>query len=518
MQTNSPLETIKPSELLSNEAASNEAASNAEDSNAEDSNAEDSNAEDSNAEDSNAEDSNAEDSGEEDRQSFSEVLASIRQENIVPFCIKIRERIEPSFGKQFIPSQRLNVTLEPNLFGSYHTLFLIKFQDNVRWILKVPAVGTKEHFNSTSAAALRSEALTMRLIRRSTSIPVPEIFSFNSSLDNDLGVPFILMSFADGASAYEVWFDKSIATNELQARRTQLLEDLAAAMIQLDRFAFKTGGAPVFGEDGDITEIGPMRCTDHQRMLERLDTNDDDETPLYYTAGPFISPRAFYRHAIDREEPPSSPVHQGIRKLLELFIDWIPDLQAETPFVLTHPDFNFQNILVSPQGRLQSLIDWDGVTVVPRSIGNETLPSFLTRDWDPAMYAWNEDMERGIEPTGLWEDSPDTLQRYRRTYQELFKAQSSSTLDTDPSMTKLSLYVQNLVIAAEDIICRYEIVNKFMEEILPLSLSLAKVEEREKLAENFNVFDISSSLVDGTLEERSIDLLRRGFEALLRQA
>lgn len=25
------------------------------------------------------------------------------------------------------------------------------------------------------------------------------------------------------------------------------------------------------------------------------------------------------------------------------------------------------------------------------------------------MYGWNEDMERGIEPLGVWEDSPETL-------------------------------------------------------------------------------------------------------------
>jgi hypothetical protein len=132
------------------------------------------------------------------------------------------------------------------------------------------------------------------------------------------------------------------------------------------------------------------------------------------------------------------------------------------------------------------------------------------------MYAWDEDMERGIEPIGLWEDSPETLQRYRQDYQELLKAHfSPSTSDTNRSMTKLSLYVQNLVIAAEDTVCRFEIVKKFVEEILPLALNLAEVGERKKLEENFNVFDISSGLVDGTLEQRFIDLLQRGFEALL---
>ncbi|CAI6340628.1 unnamed protein product [Periconia digitata] len=460
-------------------------------------------------------DSDETDSDEEENQAFSEVLASIRQENIVSFCIETRGRLDPSFSIESNPSQAQNATLEPVIFGSYHAIFPVKFHDEVRWILKVPAVGTKNHFDSSSAAALRSEASTMRLIRKATSIPLPDVFAFDASLDNDLGAPFILMSFAEGASAYDVWFDKTIAPEEMHARRTQILEDLATVMIQLDQFAFKTGGAPVFDQDGTIAEIGPMRCVDHQRMLERFGKDDEDETPLYYTAGPFDSPRAFYRQAIDREEPSTQPVYQGARKLLQLFLDWIPDLQAETPFVLAHPDFNFQNILVSPQGQLQSIIDWDGVAAVPLSIGNKSLPSFLTRDWDPAMYAWNEDMERGTQPDGLWEDSPETLQKYRREYQELFQARSSSPSGNNPSMTKLSLYVQNLVIAAEDTMCRFEILKKFVEEIMPSVLDMAEAGERATLEEDFNVFDISSGLANGTLEQRTTDLLRRGFETLL---
>lgn len=457
--------------------------------------------------------SDEDNSDTEDNQAFSEVLTLIQYEKIAAFCIETRGRIEPSFINQSGPAQKQSAVLEPTIFGSYHAVFPIKFEDGARWILKVPAVGTTDHFDSSSAAALKSEALTMRLIRKNTTIPVPEVFAFDSSIDNVLGVPFVLMSFAEGVSAYDAWFDKSIAQEDLQARRKQILGDLAAAMIQFDQFAFRTGGVPVFDEDGAITDIGPMRCVDHQRMLARLKTDDEDETPLYYTTGPFSSPRAFYRHAIDREELPPQLVHQGVQKLLRLFLEWIPEFQVETPFVLTHPDLNFQNILVSPEGRLQSLIDWDGVKAVPRSIGNKGFPSFLTRDWDPSMYGWTEDMEGDTEPDGVWEDSPETLQRHRQEYEAHI-----SSVSADNSMTKLSFFVQNLVFAAEDTICRFEIVKKFVEEILLLTRNLAKADERAKLAEYSDVYDVSRGLVNGTLELNCIDLLRRGFESLLSQA
>lgn len=54
--------------------------------------------------------------------------------------------------------------------------------------------------------------------------------------------------------------------------------------------------------------------------------------------------------------------------------------------------------------------------------------------------------------------------------------------------------------------------------MLPLAPNLAETSEREMLVKNFNLFDISSGLVDNTLLQRFIDLLQRGFEALLREA
>lgn len=56
------------------------------------------------------------------------------------------------------------------------------------------------------------------------------------------------------------------------------------------------------------------------------------------------------------------------------------------PFVLTHPDTNLHNILVNEEGRVSSIVDWDGVETSPHSTGNRAYPRFLTYDWCPAMY------------------------------------------------------------------------------------------------------------------------------------
>lgn len=79
------------------------------------------------------------------------------------------------------------------------------------------------------------------------------------------------------------------------------------------------------------------------------------------------------------------------------------------PFVLVHPDFDIQNFIVSEEGELQGIIDWDGVTAEPRSLGNERYPEWFSRDWDPDMYGYKESMEHGVEPECVWEDSPEFL-------------------------------------------------------------------------------------------------------------
>lgn len=88
-------------------------------------------------------------------------------------------------------------------FGSYHLAFPVVFKDGAKWLFKIPAAGYVGRWDSSAARALRSEALTMRMLRQQTSIPIPEVYSFDASLDNDFRCPFILMEYMDGEPLYE---------------------------------------------------------------------------------------------------------------------------------------------------------------------------------------------------------------------------------------------------------------------------------------------------------------------------
>ncbi|EEQ32862.1 conserved hypothetical protein [Microsporum canis CBS 113480] len=177
-------------------------------------------------------------------------------------------------------------------------------------------------------------------------------------------------------------------------------------------------------------------------------------------------------------------------------------------FVLTHPDLNIQNVLVSEDGSAQGLIDWGGVAAVPRLVG---------RDWDPAIYVWNKEMEEGIERDTLGEDSPETLclQRYLSLQRHsLFLCTSTAQ---ESSVTLKSLFVENLLIVAENSLCRYEIITKFVEKIV----ELARVKSPDHISNKYGdlkLFEITDILEDGDMELEMLEFLRIGFNSLLDQS
>ncbi|KAK4134200.1 hypothetical protein BT67DRAFT_442102 [Trichocladium antarcticum] len=102
-----------------------------------------------------------------------------------------------------------------------------------------------------------------------------------------------------------------------------------------------------------------------------------------------------------------------------IWLSFIPGISLyDFWFAKTHPDFDIQNLLVSREGDLVGIIDWDGVGAWPKSLGNLRYPGWLTRDWNPGMYGYGSD---GVHDPEMREDSPQTLARYRNVYQDAIR-------------------------------------------------------------------------------------------------
>jgi hypothetical protein len=349
--------------------------------------------------------------------------------------------------------------VSPPLYGCDHICFPIHFVDDVRWLIKIPATGYRGRFDGITARALASEAQTMQFLKHQTTIPVPEVFQFDASLENELNCPYILMDYINGVALYDIWFDDNTSKDILEQRRVSILQELASNMVQLDKFAYKNGGQLSFNQEQELTNIGPMKFVDESAMLARLKTDDPDETLIFCELGPFEDTTSFFLVMLDRHNPPSEPFNQGVNKLLRLFISWIP-LKYPDDFVLSHPDFHRQNVLVAEDGSLRGLVDWDGVAAVPRCVGNRRYPSWLIRDWDPEIYSYDSKQDDTVQG----ENSPEELARYREIYAHAME-RTLSECDLGQNITRNSLILENIRIAADEPFYTTGIVGKVFKEI-----------------------------------------------------
>lgn len=249
-----------------------------------------------------------------------------------------------------------------------------------------------------------------------------------------------------------------------------------------------------------------MRRVDHKAMLDRWFVHKDpDDDPIYAEYPPFSDPKAYYTVMLDRH-PEQEPDLKGVELFLRQLINWIPEPGDTDPFVLAHPDFDIQNFIMSEDGSLRGLIDWDGVAALPRTLGNERYPGWLTRDWDPAIYGYKSSMEDGVEPEGVWDDSPECLAHYRVVYDSIMAAhRAETTRGSDANLCRMSLVADNLAIAEDDPRCRDAILRKILHEIC----AAAERGDEPELTDLTNMFAENNV---GTL---LMETLRKGFDALL---
>jgi len=160
-------------------------------------------------------------------------------------------------------------SIQSPLHGSSHVLFIVRFNDGACWLFKVPSTGHPDD--------------VIRVLKKEKTIPLPKVYCFSASLDNELGCPFILMEFIEGKTISDVWFNKSIPEDILDQQQIKYLQDIATAMLQLNKFEFDHRGSVNFEEAGLPSKvIGPTRITDLKALLEQDDGRPDASKQFFF--------------------------------------------------------------------------------------------------------------------------------------------------------------------------------------------------------------------------------------------
>lgn len=413
---------------------------------------------------------------------FKAVMDQIKIDGIISLATYMRRAKDvlqnPATTDPPIPCK----VIQPPMNGSYNVVYRIDFNDGARWVLKVPANGHKDRWDALAAQGLGSEAQTMRLIKGESSVPVPTVHSFSSSMDNEVGCPYILMDCVPGRSLYHAWFDKNTSNYRREQVRARALQTVAAAMAQLYQFRADQGGSFQFDSQGTPISVGGAKTVDTVSLYDRY--NDDgglskDYEDVFYEKGPTADPTSSLLYLLERSKikRKDNTNNQGVDKSIRLFTKWILERIdcTEKPFALAHPDFDLQNIYVEEDGTLCGIIDWDGVAAEPLLVGCLRYPNWLIRDWDPTFYNMDTETEEPLNPSGRLENTPTELFNYRVIYAQFIEsALSSNPLSLGHSkdlacITRFSVVTKSLEMAANvPFMCEHSMSNIF-DEVLDVA-------------------------------------------------
>ncbi|ATY58947.1 kinase-like domain [Cordyceps militaris] len=306
-------------------------------------------------------------------------------------------------------------TAQRPVFGAFNWAIFLHFQDGVVWVFRSPDQNSFES-SQLITDVLASEVATMKLVREMTSIPVPEIFHYCADDKNDIGVPYILMSKANGValSAYS-WQERPLSTSE-HKRKKMNREDKLKILHQLGRYSSQLSQLrfPCIGSIFESANGTPciQQCLSPGHLFEGRDAIEEiprgpfsssqefyaslvaalrlhaEQLPMGYhlLVAPIPIPQEYtdtsdYRLATDHwndfavlgGKPESSQNRLQYTMAAQFLLDSIIPLLAgeskeeisTSSFPLYHPDLSDQNIFIDDDFNITCIIDWAFSSTVP---------------------------------------------------------------------------------------------------------------------------------------------------------
>ncbi|OOF98680.1 hypothetical protein ASPCADRAFT_504297 [Aspergillus carbonarius ITEM 5010] len=290
--------------------------------------------------------------------------------------------------------------------GSFNWAVFISFEDTVRWVFRSPHSRAFMPMEM-GKKLLSSEAATLRYLKAHSDIPVPEIYDYCSSSDNEIGIPFMFMSEAPGRPLSKVWRSAGSAQPDIEtSSKAKVLYQLGGLTWKLSQLRFDKIGS--LFEEEESFEI--KECLSRGHMLHK-------RYCLEIPRGPFISEGQFYDSLASafseqaeilqlshhcfvapvplRDDYDSRTHYESAVDLWNDFVtagrkidssdnrldyiiagDALRDIirkceqsafESET-FPLCHPDLSVNNIYVDDDYNITCLIDWAFASSVPEAM------------------------------------------------------------------------------------------------------------------------------------------------------
>lgn len=177
---------------------------------------------------------------------FEEVLETLDVTSLEQLALQLRQSQLRKSGNKAVVS---SCEADPYPFhDTYNVVFVLRFDDGVEWIARVPGYGA-------SPSALQIEKMdleyrTMKYIRSKTIFKMPEVYYWSTST-NEVGTHFGLISLVEGVSLWECWQDIDFD----EQKRMTAIAGVASEMAKLYPLQFDKTGMLRFDADGKASHV-----------------------------------------------------------------------------------------------------------------------------------------------------------------------------------------------------------------------------------------------------------------------
>lgn len=244
-----------------------------------------------------------------------------------------------------LPSDvKCSVNLTHFTSGFNNVVFELAFSDNVCWIARIPHQCQTE----SDKTSLASEIATMKMIQEHTTVPIPQVFDFQTSADQPFGYPYVFMEYLGGRT-----LPNGLGRAIPSQHHNKVARQLANVFAQLQNLTFSRIGRLWCGENADQpVEIIPMAWHATPGPLE---------TSLEY----------FYNQKQDENREaismhPDDPNWRTACWVLKTALThMIIEDRVRGPFPLCHLDLHFGNMLFDNDYNLTGIIDWSSAQAAP---------------------------------------------------------------------------------------------------------------------------------------------------------
>jgi len=260
---------------------------------------------------------------------------------------------------------------EMTQIGGSNIILFLAFDDDAatRWVARFPVVGplglTSDY--DMLAESMESMVATMDYVSAYTSLPVPAIHHWTSSCNNEFGRPYVIMDAAKGNSLYELQ-SAGFDLDEMVDKFSSFVDQWAQYIAELAALQFNQIGSLVSDAEGDVV-VGPLLTSCNIRNAPLLE-DDVYRGPFNSVADYLVSGSHLIREAVHADKSNPTLTYQKFlhSKLIEsLFPFYVDPTLLNGPFVVSHIDFDLQNILVDETNnfKITGIVDWDLAAVLP---------------------------------------------------------------------------------------------------------------------------------------------------------